>query len=124
MNFKAIRHTQQDVWPTVRDSLDRVRKARDLVKNDPHASPASVTRSKIHWNRVVANETVWAIAHANLLATPEQAAVIEAAKAWVQTWKEEGMVPSTGEGDHVTDVNLYRAVQELVATFEVPDHIG
>lgn len=111
MSFRSIRNAQSAVWPTVKDSLRRVRASRALVAKDPSkASKSALQRARIPWDRVVANETVWAIARADLLATQAQAEVIHAARLWAKSWDPEP--PAVGRDDP-EDVDLYAAVQAL-----------
>lgn len=124
MSFRTIRDAQQTVWPRVKDSLDRHRHSRKLVEQDPSAhSAAAKARARVPWNHVVANETVWAIAKADLLNTAEQAAVLQAARAWAKSWQTLGP-PSLSTGDEQTDVDLYNAVQALASYAEVSDEIA
>lgn len=113
MSFRTIRHAQSAVWPTVRESLEMHKKSRDATKNNPRATRSAQSRARIPWSRVVANETVWAVAKQGLLASEEAAAVITAAKAWVQDWESQGVVPNLRDGDDKTDIALYEAVQAL-----------
>jgi hypothetical protein len=98
----------------VRKSLDIRRLQREAVANDPSPTRAAVTRSRIPWNRVVADETVWAIAKADLLCSEETAAVIEAAKAWTKSFSS----PPRADLDDPTDIALYAAVQSLGSSLE------
>ena len=113
MRFQTIRSAQQTIWPKVRDNLDRIRVARESVTKDSTA--AAQARARVPWNHVVANEAVWAIAKSDLLATPEQAAVVQAAKRWVATWDESDLSTMDGE-----ERALYRAVQAYAASFDPP----
>lgn len=113
MSFKTIRDAVSTVAPTVRESLEIHRAKREEVRANPEAhSPAARTRAQRGWNRVVIEETVWAIAKNDLLASPEQRAVIEAAKAWAQTWQND-VVPNP-EHDDPADCALFDAVMALV----------
>jgi hypothetical protein len=124
MNHKAIRHIQQTAWPAVRDSLERVKAARALANQHPErVSQSARNRARISWNRCIADETVWALVKADLIATPEQQAVVKAAKEWVASWKRDGEAPSLSTGDHRTDVDLYNAVQELAVSIEIPHDV-
>lgn len=111
MTYRTIRDAQQAIWPAVQASIERHRASREKVKLDGRAATAAAqARARVPWNRVVANEAVWAIAKADLLATKEQAAVVQAAREWAKSWGDDfaDMVPA--------DEKLYDAVQVLVAT--------
>lgn len=86
MSFKDIRHVQQDVWPDVERSVklqDASRVAGERL--DPRVlSKSARNRLRIPRDRVIADETVWAIARADLLAVPEAAEVIRAAREWLK----------------------------------------
>jgi hypothetical protein len=124
MSFHTIRAAQQAVWPRVKESLDRHRQSRRAVEANPDLHTAAArARARIPWNHVVANETVWAIAKADLLNTPEQAAVLAAAKAWVRSWEVEGAPPNS-QDDTPEDVALYGAVQEWASSVKIPDDIA
>src|SRR5688500_13896065 len=107
MSYKTIRRAQQAVWPAVKDSLEMQKASRQLVAEDPRGATASArSRAQKPWNKVVSEETVWAIAKADLLATPEQAAVIQAARRWAKSWE-----PLDLEDMDYEDRLLYRAIQ-------------
>lgn len=115
MSYRTIRSAQQAVWPAVKDSIARHAASRRAVKEDPAvATVAARNRARKPWDRVVAEETVWAIAKADLLATPEQAAVIEAAREWARSW------PTDLDLDD-EEVALYTAVQALATSFTPQD---
>lgn len=118
MSFRTVRVAQQTVWPRVRESLDRHRLSREAVKADRNATTAALARARKPWSRVVAEETVWAIAKEDLLATPEQAAVVKAAREWMKSWELVGGI--NREEDDRYDIALYDAVQVLLATFDPP----
>lgn len=85
MSFNTIRHAQKEIWPSVLKSIKLIQASRDAVRKDPHsATRAATTRAHRPWNQVVANEAVWAIAKADLLCTPEQQAVVKAAREWAK----------------------------------------
>lgn len=112
MSFKTIRSAQREVWPAVQESLDINRQQRAAVANDPDgATTAAKKRASTPWNRVVANETVFAIAKADLLATPEQAAVIEAARKWADSFGDDP--PTNPLHDDPDDIALYEAIEAL-----------
>jgi hypothetical protein len=111
VSFKTIREVQNTVWPVVRDSLDRVRESREATKKNPNATESARTRARKPWNKVVSEETVWAIAKADLLATPRERAVIQAAVEWYKTWGQ-GLPPDSN--DPQEDCDLHLAVQELL----------
>ena len=120
MSYRTIREAQKTIWPAVQESLERHRAARRAIEADPRsASTAARVRANRPWNRVVAEETVWAVAKADLLNTPEDAAVIQAARAWARSWSSP-----PDEHDEKEDRALYAAVQALAATPEIPDDIG
>jgi hypothetical protein len=112
VSFKTIREVQNTVWPVVRDSLDRVRESREATKKNPNATESARTRARKPWNKVVSEETVWAIAKANLLATPDQRAVIEAATDWYYAWG------GFGPGPDEEDYELYGVVEKLLTPSE------
>lgn len=123
MSYRTIREAQKTVWPRVRESLDRHRASREAVANDPFASSAAQTRAKVPWNRVVADETVWAIAKADLLSSPDQAAVLTKARNWARDVGRD-IAAHPQDFEH-TDRELYRAIQAWLATLEeIPDDIG
>lgn len=123
MSFRTIRSAQQAIWPRVWESLERHRHSRKLVADNPKAHGAAArSRANVPWNRVVANETIWAIAKADLLNTPEQADVLTAARAWAKSWQDCG--PPSSSTDDQTDIDLYNAVQKLASFAEIPDEAG
>lgn len=123
MSFRTVRDAQQATWPRIRESLDRHRASRDLIKADPNATTAALARARKPWSRVVAEETVWAIAKEDLLATQQHAAVIQAAREWAASWANEGP-PTLADGDDPCDVVLYAAVQNLATQFDPPADEG
>lgn len=108
MSFGTVRYAQKKIWPRVRDSLDRLRANREAALHDPSATTSALARAKKPWNRAVAEETVWALAHENLLATPEQQRVVQAARDWARFYDEI-------EDPCAEDEALYSAVQALAA---------
>lgn len=121
MSYQTIRAAQQAVWPAVGRSLALHRGHREAAHANPRlVSAAARARARVPWNRVVANETVWAIAKADLLNTPEQADVLRAARAWVKSWSN----PPRDPVDLPEDIELYRAVQALVTVLDIPDDVG
>ena len=82
MSFRTVREAQQALWPTVRESLDRHRELRDRVKADRNATTAAQARARKPWSRVCSEETVWAAAKADRLATDLQVELVKAARAW------------------------------------------
>lgn len=121
MTFQTIRSAQQAIWPAVQESLGIIRAQRHAVQENPEvATKAAKARARTPWNRVVANEAVWAIAKADLLATPEQAAVVRAARAWVRTAPDDFLKQADDE-----ERALYAAVQALATVdIEDPDEIN
>jgi hypothetical protein len=115
VSFKTIREVQNAVWPVVRDSLDRVRESREATKKNPQATESARTRARKPWNRVICEETVWAIAKANMLATPKERAVIDAAQEWYCSWG--GFGP---EAEDKEDTELYEAVEKFLTQPEPP----
>lgn len=116
MSFQTIRSAQQTIWPKVRESLDRIRVAREAVTKD--STPAAQARARIPWNHVVANEAVWAIAKSDLLATPEAAAVVTAAREWLATTGPD--MAEFPELYDPIDFALRDAVQAYVTSFDPP----
>lgn len=116
MSFQTIRSAQQTIWPKVRESLDHIRVAREAVTKD--STPAAQARARIPWNHVVANEAVWAIAKSDLLATPEAAAVVTAAREWLATTGPD-MAEFPEDYDPI-DFALRDAVQAYVTSFDPP----
>lgn len=110
MSFLTIRRAQQTIWPLVKDSLELHKESREATRNNPNATNAAKTRARVPWDRVVANEAVWALAKSDLLATPAEAKVIEAAVKWAETMPEEDV-------DHLDqeEADLLLAVEELTA---------
>jgi hypothetical protein len=122
MSYYTVRSAQKAIWPAVAASIERHRLSRAQTEKDGVlATAAARARARVPWNRVVANETVWALAKADLLATPEQAAVLSAAKAWTKSW--QGQAPSLADGYEQDDVQLYRAVQALLTVVDIPDDV-
>lgn len=117
MAFIDIRHAQQEVWPAVQQSLDLHRAHREAVKADPNgATSAAKARARKTWNRVVADEAVWAIAKADRLLTDETSAVIKAAKEWARIWAAEDDINEMTPDEKA----LYDAVQTLATVFDPP----
>lgn len=117
MSFRDIRHAQQAVWPTVMDSLDRHREARNALRGNPNATVAAKARARIPWNRVVANETVWGLAKQGRLVLPEQAAVVQAARDWVKSWEDYDIAQI---GMDPWEKALYDAVRALATATDGP----
>lgn len=122
MSFQTIRSAQQTIWPKVRDNLDRIRAAREAVTKD--STPAAQARARIPWNHVVANEAVWALAKSDLLASPEQAKVIEVSRRWLATTGPD-MAQYPEDYDPI-DFELRDAINTYVATLvsEIDDTEG
>jgi hypothetical protein len=119
MTFRDIRHAQQRIWPAVQDSIARHTAARDALTVD--SSTAAKARARKPWNRVVMEESVWAMAHEDLLATPEAAEVVRAAKEWAASWPEPPE-ENGSDPEALTDCALYQAVQALASSLAaVPD---
>lgn len=117
MSFVDIRHAQQEIWPQVQQSLDLHRAHREAVKADPNgATPAARARARRPWNRVVADEAVWAMAKSDRLLTDEQSAVIRAAKEWARVWAAEDDINEMTPDEK----DLYAAVQTLATVFDPP----
>lgn len=116
MSFQTIRSAQQTIWPKVRDSLDRIRASREAVNEN--STSAAKARARVPWNHVVANEAVWAIAKSDLLATPEAAAVVTAAREWLATTGPD--MAEFPELYDPIDFALRDAVQNYVASFDPP----
>lgn len=117
MSFKNIRAVQQQIWPMVRDSIDRVRDSRKAVEANPAgATSAALTRARKPWNKVVMEETVWAIAKSDLLITPEERTVLDRAIEWAESWDKADGPPD--EMDAQEDCDLHLAVQELLTSQE------
>lgn len=117
MSYRTIRLAQQATWPKVRESLALHRASRAALRDGAAPTAMAARDARKPWDRVVMEETVWAIAKANQLASPEAAEVIRAARAWAA-------VGPIGDdyGDDPEDIALYEAVQALVSTpSEVPD---
>ncbi len=116
MSFQTIRSAQQTIWPKVRESLDRIRVAREAVNENSTA--AAKARARIPWNHVVANEAVWAMAKSDLLATPESANVVEVARRWLATTGPD-MAEFPEDYDKI-DFELRDAIQAYVTSFDPP----
>jgi len=113
VSFKTIRDTLTTVWPQVRESLDRVRESRDAVRANPDgASSSAQTRARRSWNKVVAEETIWAIAKADLLTTPQERKALETLKDWYYTWG------GFGPGPDDEDYELYGVAEKLLTLSE------
>ena len=123
MSFRSIRETQQRVWPAIQNSLERHRRAREIAQNDPLATKAAQARARKPWTRVVMEETVWALAKDDMLASPAASDVVQAARAWAASWaKDPDGPPALGKDDR-EDVELYNAVQTLLTVIDIPDEI-
>jgi hypothetical protein len=110
MSFtRNIRQAQAEFWPAVQESIARHQAARAALHSG--STDAARHRARRPMFRVVFEETIWTLAKAHRLCTAEQTSVICAAKAWA---KEYGDLDNPVEVDKA----LYRAVQELVATFD------
>lgn len=118
MSFKTVRHAQNTVWPPVRESLRLHQASRAAAREGKKLSSMEERDAKKSWNRVVSEETVWAIAKSDLLASPEVAAVVNAAKDWVHGCAELEILPSDLDPQERA---LYDAVQALAASFDPPD---
>jgi len=116
MSYRTIRQAQQVAWPKVKQSLGLHKASRAALRHGEHGSAMEVRDARKSWDRVVMDETVWAIAKADLLASPEHAAVIQAARNWAKL----GPIGSDW-GDSDEDIALYNAVQALAtAPSEIP----
>lgn len=98
-----IRDLLEELFPSVEESI-RYQQMRALEKGD---------RLKNLWRRIC-EQTLWALRKNDLLRSPEDAAVIAAARAWAATW----VVPPTEDSDRMVqvgdeDIDLYTAVSEL-----------
>lgn len=120
MSFKDIRHVQQDVWPDVERSVRLQDASREAALRDPRGlTKSALRRSKMDRDRVIADETVWAIARADLLATPEAAGVIQAARAWL---KVMGPCMADFPQDYEpVDFALRNALNAYAAAFYISD---
>jgi hypothetical protein len=117
---RFVRTTTQAAWPAVKTSLEIHNAQRRAVKADPHGATQSArSRAEKPWSRVVAEETVWALAKQGLVCSEEQHAVVEAAKAWVRAFGNDVAGDPDAEPE---DVELYRAVQAL-ASAVVPESL-
>lgn len=116
MSYRTIRSAQSAVWPAVVQSLRLRRAQRDAALAADNPTRAAATRARLPWNRVVMDETVWAIAKADLLNTPEQAAVIAAAREWVRVVGPD--LVKYPEDFEPVDFKLWDAVQALAAVPE------
>jgi len=120
MTFQTIRHAQQQIWPRVRESIDIRRAQREAVARNPTgATTAATARARIPHNRMVADEAVWAIAKENLLASPEQQAVVKAAQAWAKVTADEYEMVELQDDERA----LYDAVQALASSLADMDDI-
>lgn len=115
MSFQTIRHAQAAIWPRVSASLKLHRAHRENLPANPTA--AALARAKKPWDRVVAEEAVWALAKEDLLLTEEARAVIRAARVWAAV---DVSRVDDATLDRIDDV-LYDAVQALAtAPSEIP----
>lgn len=119
MSFKTVRHAQNTVWPSVRESLRLHQASRAAAREGKKLSSMEERDAKKSWNRVVSEETVWAIAKSDLLASPEAAAVVDAAKQWLRDVGPEMIEYPNDFG--FADRKLRDAVQSLAASFDPPD---
>lgn len=119
MSYKTVRHAQNAVWPTVRESLRLHQASRAAAWEGKKLSRMEERDAKKSWNRVVSEETVWAIARSDLLASPEEAAVLAAAKQWLRDVGPE-MIEYPEEFGFA-DRKLRDAVQALATSFDPPD---
>lgn len=110
-----IRETVATIREELNKSLDRVRVTRETVKANPELyTRSAVTRAERGWTRVVIEETVWAIAKCGLLHSAEEAAVVNAAKAWAKSWEDLDDLAEAEPEDRA----LYDAVQALASALD------
>jgi len=123
MSFRDIRHAQAEIWPDVQESIRLQDASREAAQRHPHDLTKSARRrAKVDRDRVIANETVWAIAKANALATPEAAKVIEAARAWLA---DHGPAMVRYPEDYEeSDFQLRDALNAYATTFHIDDDEG
>lgn len=84
MSFsQKVRDAQREAWPHVLESLDRHKASRRaLQRGDIEPTTAARARATKPMDRVASEETVWTLAKLDMLASPAQAAVVRAARAW------------------------------------------
>lgn len=117
MSYRTVRQAQNAVWPPVRQSLELHQASRRAGREGKALSRMEERDNAKSWNRVVSEETIWAIAKADLLSTPEHAAVIKAAKAWASSCNEMGLTLSDLD---TQERALFDALQELAVSFDPP----
>ena len=111
----AVDAATKTVWPEVQRAVEQTFRSMAELAGVEEAALVHV-ESFVAKNgngsrrrRTIVGETVWAIARLGLLRTPQDAAVIEAAKAWV-----------AGDGDDVTLIQLDDALCDAVEA--LPDY--
>lgn len=119
MSYRTVRQAQNAVWPPVRKSLELHQASRRAAREGQQLSRMEERDNAKSWNRVVSEETIWAIAKADLLSTPEHAAVVKAAKDWVTSCRDLGLDVSDLDAQERA---LYDSVQSLAASFEPDDN--
>jgi hypothetical protein len=118
MSYRTIRDAQQAIWPAVQKSIELHKASRATTEAlGKAATAAAKARARVPWNRVVVNETVWAIAKADLLNSSEQATVLTAAKLWAHDLGPE--ITSYPDDFEPVEHALYRAIQAWVASPEI-----
>lgn len=111
MSYRTVASAQQAVWPKVRESLRLHRASRAAAARGEALSNMEKRDARKSMEHIAANETVWAIAKADLLNSPEQAAVLRAARVWAKAIGPYLInEPHNAEPE---EHELYRAVQEL-----------
>ena len=118
MSYRTIRQAQQAIWPRVKISLGLHRASRAALRNGRGGKVTAMQErdARKSWDRIVMDEAVWALAKADLLASPEQAAVITAAREWVRIVGPDVVLDRQAGDDDPTiaaDWKLYQAVQAL-----------
>jgi len=108
MSFQTITKAQQAVWPAVKQSLRLHRLSRQAYHRGDPVTAKAAQNAERSWDRIVMEETVWAVAKADLLSVPSVAELVKAARAWAAL----GVV-SKDLGDSDEDIALYKAVQDL-----------
>jgi len=115
MSYRTVASAQKTVWPAVKKSLRLHRLSRQAVACGAEVSAKARQNADRSWDRIVMEETIWATAKADLLASPEHAALVQAARNWAKTWKSTP--PSVADhDDDPADVALYKAIQDLATS--------
>jgi len=117
MSYKTVRQAQQAAWPKVKESMRLHRASRAAHLRGEQLSSMEQRDLRKSIERVASDETVWALAKMDLLASQARADVIIAARDWAKS------CPPLSEYDmDAEEAALYAAVQALATDpADIPD---